>query len=118
MNAMTVSKPMKTLLSTVAAMLLLGAATQALASGDAARGKQKSVTCAACHGAEGNSASADFPRLAGQNEDYLAHVLAHYKGGVKRKNAIMMGMAAGLSEQDMADLAAWFASQPGLAVKY
>ena len=93
-------------------------AQSASAGGDAERGKAKSATCAACHGPDGNSASPDFPRLAGQNADYIQHVLAHYKAGAKRKNPIMAGMAAALSEQDMADLAAYFSSQQGLYVKY
>lgn len=87
------------------------------AGGDAGRGKQKSATCAGCHGAEGNSVTPDFPRLAGQHEDYLMHTLAAYKSG-KRKNAIMAGMVAGLNEQDLEDLAAYFAAQKGLTLKY
>jgi len=86
-------------------------------SGDAAAGKEKSTTCAACHGADGNSQSSDFPRLAGQHEDYIAAALHQYKSG-KRKNPIMAGFAGGLSDKDMADLAAYFSSQQGLVVKY
>lgn len=100
------------------AVLALAFSTGAMAGGSAEKGKEKSATCAACHGPDGNSASPDFPRLAGQNADYIQHVLAHYKAGTKRKNPIMAGMAAALSEQDMADLAAYFSSQNGLYVKY
>ena len=82
-------------------------------AGDAAAGKEKSATCAACHGAEGNSLSPDFPRLAGQHEDYLLRALQDYKLG-NRKDPIMQGQVANLSKQDLADLAAWFASQNGL----
>ncbi len=89
----------------------------AAAGGDPAAGKQKSQTCVACHGADGNSPTADFPRLAGQPADYLATALRHYKSG-KRKNPLMAGFAATLSDQDMADLAAYFSSQQGLVVKY
>lgn len=97
---------------------LLGAGS-ALASGNAAKGEEKAkLVCAACHGAHGESAGPDFPKLAGQPADYLEHSLQNYKGGVKRKNAIMMGMAVGLTEQDMADLAAWFSSQEGVYTKY
>ncbi|GAA5158840.1 cytochrome c [Viridibacterium curvum] len=92
------------------------AATQAQAAGDAARGQAKSAACAACHGADGNSAVPTFPKLAGQNEDYLVHALKSYKNGT-RKNDVMKGMAAPLSEQDIADLAAYFAKQSGLVVK-
>ena len=73
--------------------------------------------CEACHGPDGNSPTGDFPKLAGQNEDYLVATLAQYKSG-KRKNPIMAGMAAPLSKQDVADLAAYFASQQGLQLKY
>ncbi|HEX5476571.1 MAG TPA: cytochrome c [Burkholderiales bacterium] len=84
----------------------------ALAGGNPAAGQQKAAqVCAACHGAHGNKPSApDQPILAGQYPDYLVQVLGDYKSG-KRKNAIMNGMAAGLSKQDMEDLAAWFSSQ-------
>lgn len=85
-------------------------------AGNAAAGKEKSAACAACHGADGNSTTPDFPRLAGQNEDYIQVALTHYKNG-KRKNAIMSGQVANLSKQDMADLAAYFSSQQGLVVK-
>jgi cytochrome c553 len=108
---------MKSLAVGIAAFAL-AASTVAVAGGNAEKGKEKSATCAACHGPDGNSASPDFPRLAGQNADYIQHVLAHYKAGTKRKNPIMAGMAAALSEQDMADLAAYFSSQNGLYVKY
>ena len=95
------------------------ASTVTLASGNAARGEEKAKTvCAACHGAHGESAGPDFPKLAGQPVDYIEAALHHYKGGVRRKNPIMMGMAAGLSDQDIADLAMWFSSQQGLYTKY
>ncbi|HUL41947.1 MAG TPA: cytochrome c [Burkholderiales bacterium] len=100
----------------VAGTLLLGAA-HAFAAGDAAAGKQKSTTCAACHGADGNSVAPDFPRLAGQQPDYIVHSLNAYKSGA-RKDPIMDAMAANLSEQDIQDLAAYFSSQKGLYVKY
>jgi cytochrome c553 len=84
---------------------------------DPVAGKEKSKTCAACHGPDGNSQSPDFPRLAGQHPDYLAKALNDYKSGA-RKNAIMAPQAANLSQRDIADLAAFFSQQPGLAVKY
>ncbi|MCB1874982.1 MAG: cytochrome c4 [Chromatiales bacterium] len=80
------------------------------AAGDAGAGKAKSAACAACHGTDGNSAAPTFPKLAGQGADYLAKQLANFKSG-ERKNAIMQGQAAGLSEQDMADLGAYYAAQ-------
>ena len=79
--------------------------------GDVAAGKAKNTACVACHGADGNGNVPIYPRLAGQHEDYLRTVLQHYQSG-KRKNPIMSGMAKPLSKQDIADLAAYYASQP------
>ncbi|HEY6239532.1 MAG TPA: cytochrome c [Burkholderiales bacterium] len=87
---------------------------QAFAAGDAASGKQKSQTCAACHGPDGNTPTGpDFPRLAGQHYDYLLKSLRDYKSGA-RKNPIMGAQVGSLNSQDMADLAAYFSSQKGL----
>ncbi|MBU6421441.1 MAG: cytochrome c4 [Gammaproteobacteria bacterium] len=86
------------------------AGDQSAAVGNAAAGQTKAATCAACHGADGNSVSPQFPKLAGQNADYIVRELQRFKSG-ERKNAIMSGMAAPLSEQDMLDVAAWFSSQ-------
>ena len=99
------------------ASALLLAAGYSFAGGDATAGKQKSAVCAACHGADGNSATPDFPRLAGQQLDYLVKTLSDYKSGA-RKDPIMGATAAGLSKQDMEDLAAYFSTQSGLVVKY
>lgn len=82
--------------------------------GDATRGQAKSEVCVACHGVEGNNATAEFPRLAGQHASYPAHSLEAYTTG-ERMNPIMQGFAATLSRQDRADLAAWYASQKGLS---
>lgn len=79
-------------------------------AGSAAAGKQKATTCQACHGADGNSQSPEFPKLAGQYQDYIIHALHAYKNGT-RKNPIMKGFAANLSDADIADLAAYFSSQ-------
>lgn len=87
------------------------------AEGDYEAGKAKSTTCAACHGADGNSTIATFPRLAGQNRDYLLHSLKAYKSG-KRKNPIMVGQVQNLSDTDMEDLTTYFSEQKGLTVKY
>ena len=96
----------------VMALLLAGAAQAA--SPEA--GKEKSRTCAACHGPDGNSQTPDFPRLAGQHYDYLVKALHDYKTG-ERKNPIMAPQAANLSDRDMQDLAAYFSLQQGLMVK-
>jgi cytochrome c553 len=78
--------------------------------GDAEAGKQKSATCVACHGADGNSPIDQFPKIAGQVPGYIAAQLASFKSG-ERENPIMAGMVGALSEQDMADLDAYYASQ-------
>jgi cytochrome c553 len=99
-------------------ILVLGCSLQVQAkSGDAEAGKAKSATCAACHGEAGVSATPSFPSLAGQYSDYLYHALKDYKLG-KRKNAIMAGQVQNLSDQDMADLAAYFSKLKGLSIKY
>ncbi len=88
-----------------------------LKPGDATAGQAKTATCAACHGMDGNSAAAQYPKLAGQHAGYIARQLGMFKSG-KRPNPIMIGMAAPLSEQDMRDIGAYFASKtslPGVA---
>ncbi len=82
-----------------------------------AAGKEKSKSCAACHGVDGNSTAPDFPRIAGQHYDYLVKALSDYKTG-ERKNAIMAPQAANLTKRDIEDLAAYFSRQQGLVVKY
>lgn len=83
----------------------------------AAGGKKYEAVCASCHGADGNSAAPENPKLAGQHPEYLVKQLTEFKNG-KRKNAIMQGFAATLSDEDMRNIAAWAASQkakPGFA---
>ncbi len=106
---------MKKLLWMAGCMALI-ASGPALAANPAA-GKEKSKVCAACHGPDGNSATPDFPRLAGQHYDYLVKALSDYKSG-ERKNAIMAPTATNLSQRDIEDLAAFFSRQAGLSVKY
>lgn len=96
----------RTLLCTGAIMLLAFGSAQA--AGDAAAGKAKSATCAACHGPAGQGVPPN-PKLAGHSEDELLQALKDYKSG-KRNNAVMKGMTAALSDQDMANLAAYYAS--------
>jgi cytochrome c553 len=75
--------------------------------------QEKAKTCAACHGPDGNaSISALYPRLAGQYHDYLARALHEYKSG-ERKNPIMAGFAATLSEAEIDGLSRYFGSLPG-----
>lgn len=78
--------------------------------GNADAGKAKSVTCAACHGPDGNSFNPDWPKLAGQGEAYIYKQLQDFKNGT-RQDPLMSGQAMGLSDEDMKDLAAFFSSQ-------
>ena len=93
------------------------AATAAVKPGDATAGQGKAAVCGACHGIDGNSADPQYPKLAGQHEAYIARQLTNFKAA-KRQNPIMLGMASPLSEQDMHDIGAYFAtkvSRPGVA---
>jgi cytochrome c553 len=101
----------------LAAQTAAPAASAALKPGDATAGQAKTATCAACHGMDGNSADAQYPKLAGQHASYIARELELFKSG-KRPNPIMLGFAAPLSAQDMRDIGAYFASKtslPGVA---
>jgi cytochrome c553 len=86
------------------------AAADTKSTGDAEAGKAKSASCAACHGADGNSVNPVWPNLAGQHEDYMVKQLLYFHSG-ERVNDTMKGMVEGLSEQDAQDLAAYFSSQ-------
>ena len=78
-----------------------------------AKGKATGQSCIDCHGPDGNAPiDASYPKLGGQYADYLAHALQQYRKG-EREHALMSPQAAGLSDQDIADLAAFFASRPG-----
>ncbi|KMT65918.1 c-type cytochrome [Catenovulum maritimum] len=101
----------------IALAMFVGLTTVSQAStitGNAEAGKNKSATCAACHGADGNSMIPANPTLAGQSADYLFKQLKDFKSG-DRSNAIMSGMVAALSEQDMKDLATYFSAQEAKA---
>ncbi|PKM22060.1 MAG: cytochrome c4 [Gammaproteobacteria bacterium HGW-Gammaproteobacteria-14] len=91
-------------------MLMTVVAAPVLAVGDAEAGKGKAAVCAACHGQDGNSPGGDFPSLAGQGAKYTLKQLRDYKSGA-RVNGIMQAQVAGLSDQDLADLAAFYAGQ-------
>ncbi len=94
------------LLSAGTILLLATGATQA--AGDPAAGKAKAAACSACHGPSGQGVPPN-PALAGKSADQLLQAMQDYKSG-KRANAVMKAMTAGLSDQDMANLAAYFAS--------
>jgi cytochrome c553 len=106
---------MKTLAA--AALAALFAAPSFAASGDPEVGRKKSEPCRACHGEAGISVSPEFPNLAGQHADYMAAVINHYKNG-KRKNPIMQGQVANLTQRDILDLTAYYSHLPGLKTKY
>ena len=102
--------------------LMNGAAFSAAAAApafkaDAAKGQQLAASCGACHTQDGSRGIPANPILAAQHPEYITKQLIEFKSG-KRKNAIMMGMAAGLSEEDMKHIAAFYASKtakPGFA---
>lgn len=80
---------------------------------DVAAGGQKAATCQGCHGANGKSSSAQWPNLAAQQPAYIVKQLQAFKSG-SRKNPMMGGMAAALSDAEMANLAAFYAAQPAV----
>jgi len=88
----------------------------ALPAGNIEAGATKVATCAACHGANGNSVNPEWPSLAGLGEDYIAEQLKNFKEG-KRVNPIMMPMAMTLSADDMADIGAYFSSLPNTGLE-
>lgn len=99
-------------LAIVLVSALMGAITTPaiLAQGDPAAGQAKSALCATCHGADGNSQLAINPKIAGQNASYIVKQLMDFKSGA-RTGPTMAAMVAALSEEDMEDIAAWYASQ-------
>lgn len=99
--------------NTILAMLLLAAPLTLAAKGNPAAGKEKAKVCEACHGPTGKSVDPSYPNLGGQHADYLVQALHDYQSG-DRSNPIMAPMAAPLTEQDIEDIAAWYASQEGL----
>jgi cytochrome c553 len=102
----------------VLAMVVTLAAVNPAAAADIEAGRKKAAeVCAACHGPDGNSPTADFPRIAGQYADYLEKAMRDYKTGA-RKDPIMSGFANPLTAAEIENLAAYFASQRGLQHKY
>ncbi|MEX0164291.1 cytochrome c4 [Pseudomonas brassicacearum] len=96
----------------VSLLLTLGISGVAHAAGDAAAGQAKAAVCGACHGPDGNSMAPNFPKLAGQGERYLNKQLHDIKSG-KRTVLEMTGLLTNLSDEDLADISAYFASQKG-----
>ena len=87
------------------------AAAPASAAGDPAAGRKKAQQCQACHGIDGVAKLPDAPNLAGQNEVYLVKAMHDFRTGT-RKNEVMSVLAPTLGNQDILDLAAWYASIP------
>ncbi|MDX1454760.1 MAG: c-type cytochrome [Gammaproteobacteria bacterium] len=114
-------KQLLVLATLMGAALGMNATAADLTGGDAEAGQNKAAACAACHGADGNSVNPEWPKLAGQHAGYLVLQLEHFaapQAESKRFNALMYGQAVGLSEQDRADIAAYYAAQqttPGQA---
>lgn len=100
----------RTAFALVAAAALFVAGTASAADAEAGKKKAQEI-CAACHNMDGVSTIPDYPKLAGQFPDYMAKALRDYKSGA-RKNPIMAGMAAGLTQKDIDDVAAYYASLP------
>jgi cytochrome c553 len=98
------------IVATLGVLTILISYGTSLAAGDPAAGKEKSASCAACHGADGNSVNPEWPKLAGQHAGYIVKQLTYFKDG-ERVNETMKGMASNLTEQDREDLAAYFSSQ-------
>jgi len=101
---------MKYWIAVLGSISLLAAPAALAATGDAEAGAQKAAVCGACHGMNGNSVNPEWPNLASQHAGYIAAQLALFKQGV-RTNMIMAPNAMLLSDQDMADLAAYFSRQ-------
>jgi len=99
--------PDKFIVSLITLMLLC---VEAIAAGNIAVGEEKSATCAACHGLDGNSSNPTWPNIAGQHAEYIAKQLHDFRSGA-RKNDQMSPMALGLSDEDIADLSAYYAAQ-------
>ena len=97
--------------------LLVAFAVMPAVAADLAAGQAKvKEICQACHGLDGNSPTPDYPKLGGQYPDYLQKALRDYKSGA-RKNPIMAGFAGALTDKDIENLAAYYASQPAVVAR-
>lgn len=116
----SMSKGKRIWLASIATSLALGAGMRAVSAapdaGNAERGRELAPACAACHGPDGNSPSPAFPIIAGQHEAYLYSALLAYRDR-GRDNAIMSATLVGKNDQDLRDLAAWFAGRSGLGAR-
>ena len=97
--------------ATLTLVAVLGWTSSVHAAGTVEAGQAKAATCMACHGMDGNSVNPEWPALAGQHSSYIVKQLKHFKAG-ERQNPLMSPMAMILADQDVEDLAAYYASQP------
>jgi len=105
-------RPVSATVATFMVAIFVGAAAPALAAGDPAAGEAQAAACGACHGADGASGiDPTYPNLAGQNEKYLVHQLQAIRDG-DRSIPLMAGQLNGKSDEDLADLAAFYAAKP------
>jgi cytochrome c553 len=101
----------RTCFAVIAASLFTTSLTAALVEGNPQAGEAKTTPCQSCHGPDGNSPSAEWPKLAGQHARYLKKQLQDYKSGA-RANPIMSSIAADLSNEDIRHLAVYYANRP------
>jgi cytochrome c553 len=114
MNMKFATRAVQTLICVSGTFLATHAVADALIDGSADAGKNKAITCGACHGADGNSVNPAWPSIAGQHAQYIAESLQSYKDGT-RSDVLMSGMSMILDEQDMRDLGAYFSIQTAAA---
>ncbi len=106
---------MQNIMSVLISLLLVGSAyADGLISGDATAGQAKSITCSACHGADGNSVNPVWPSIAGQHPGYILKQLQAFKSGV-RSEPLMLGQVMLLNDEDMANLAVFYGEKPAAA---
>lgn len=110
-------RDIKAMLPRVILGLMSLMAVGSIQAADIEAGKAKSVLCLACHGADGNSVNVIWPKLAGQHASYILKQLRDFKSN-KRTDATMNGMVAALTDEDMQNLAAYYASQKSSAAKF
>ena len=99
-------------LFSILVLLLSGLPFAGHAAGDPVAGEAKAATCLACHGPDGNSLNPQWPKLAGQHPGYTIKQIEEFQAGETRRDVMMAPMIAGLNEQDLEDLAAFYASRP------
>lgn len=99
--------------NTVAVTLLSFVPVTVFAAGNAAEGENKSAVCIACHGTDGKSTQPNYPNLGGQQQNYLSKAMRDFRDGA-RQDPVMSSFAASLSDTDIEDISAWYASQQGL----